>query len=168
MHNNPLELVEGTIWSINLVIPEGAYRYLGFKFATDGQDLESGFNENHTCTLDESEMSQTVWCVYGEMGPTTDNDETIVIPEAIGLHNYPNPFNPETTIVYQLPEGKTGELEICNIKGQRVRVWSGLNGSGSLEWDGRNESGKITGSGVYLAIVRAGNVNRTEKLILLK
>jgi len=168
LHNNPLELVEGTIWTIDITIMEGAYRYFEFKFATDAQDLESGFNENHTCTLDESEMAQTVWCVYGEMGPTVDNDENIAIPGVIGLRNYPNPFNPETTIAYQLPEGETGELEICNIKGQRVKSWTNLNGSGSLNWDGRNESGKLTGSGLYLAIIKAGNVTSTEKMILLK
>ncbi|MCF7920786.1 MAG: T9SS type A sorting domain-containing protein [Candidatus Cloacimonetes bacterium] len=167
-HNHPLELLEGTIWTIDVSFEAGAYRYLDFKFALDGQDLEAGFNENHTCMLDESEMSQTVWCVYGVMGPTTGNDENGMIPSGYSLKNYPNPFNPETTIVYQLPADVKGELVICNIKGQQVKSWENLSGHGSLFWDGKTETGVTAASGLYLAIIKAGNFTQSEKMILLK
>jgi hypothetical protein len=167
-HNNPLTLHEGTIWTTDITFMEGAYRYLGFKFATDGQDLEAGFDENHTCTLDESEMSQTVWCVYGEMGPTTNNNENSILPAGSSIVNYPNPFNPQTNISYQLPDKMTGELSIYNLKGQKVKTFSGLQGSGSLSWLGDDQDGNTLASGIYLAVIRSGKFTESTKMILLK
>ncbi len=167
-HNNPLEFMEGTYWTIDILFPEGAYRYLNFKFSIDGQDLEAGFNENHTCTLDETEMTQTVWCVYGVMGPTTTNDINDITPVSLGLVNYPNPFNPETAIAYYLPAEVSGELIICNIKGQKVRSWGDLHGMGGLFWDGKDENGKAVASGQYLAIIKAGEWQQTIKMMMIK
>ncbi|MCF7911860.1 MAG: T9SS type A sorting domain-containing protein [Candidatus Cloacimonetes bacterium] len=166
-HNYPLTLHEGTIWTTDINFMEGAYRYLNFKFAIDGQDLEAGFDENHSCTLDESETAQSVWCVYGVMGPTNGEDEDN-ISLVYTLSNYPNPFNPETTIAYQLPANARGELSIYNLKGQLVKSWTGLNGNGSMVWDGRNALGRQTASGLYFAVVKAGNWQQTRKMMMIK
>ena len=167
-NNHMLYLYEGTIWTFDITFNEGAYRYLGFKFAIDGQDLEAGFDENHSVTLDESEIFQTAWCVYGVMGPTTGEDNDVITPEQSRLVNYPNPFNPETIIAYQIPVQEEGVLSIYNFKGQLVKTYTGITGTGSIVWDGKNESGEKVASGLYFAKVKAGDWQQTRKMMLLK
>jgi hypothetical protein len=167
-HNYPLTMHESTIWTTEITFIEGAYRYLGFKFAINGEDLEAGFDENHSCTLDESEMAQTVWCVYGEMGPTTAEDNNDISPVNTLITNYPNPFNPETTIAYQIPGNENGSLSIYNLRGQSVKSWTGLTGNGCQIWDGTNELGTQTASGLYFAVIKAGGFQQIRKMMMIK
>lgn len=88
------------------------------------------------------------------------------------LHsNYPNPFNPATTIQYQLPVRSHIELRIYNLRGQEIRqlvreyIQPGLY---SVEWDGTDESGLRVPSGIYFCRMQAGSFTQTRKLILLK
>lgn len=168
LHNYPLSFVGDNIWTIDVTFMEGSYRYLQFKFATDGADNEAGFDENHTHTLDESDMAETIWCVYGEMGPVMDNDENYIPQSVVLLRNYPNPFNPETTISWQLPEDVQGELAVYNLKGQLVKSWNGIEGTGNVAWKGIDSNGSPVSSGIYLAIVKAGELKQTSKMIMLK
>ncbi|MGE5314090.1 MAG: VIT domain-containing protein [Acidobacteriota bacterium] len=88
---------------------------------------------------------------------------------------YPNPFNPSTTLRVHLPEGvrpQTVTLAIYNLLGQKVKTFdaSTLNASGATEfrWDGTDDSGRRTASGMYLFVVTAPGVRHTVKLMLLK
>jgi subtilisin family serine protease len=79
--------------------------------------------------------------------------------------NYPNPFNPSTTIKYQLPQ--TSDVKL----GQRVRTLVDARieaGYQSVEWDGRNEAGAQVGSGVYIYRFSAGNYLKVQKMMLMK
>ncbi|HCK16347.1 TPA: hypothetical protein DHW51_19640 [Candidatus Poribacteria bacterium] len=76
----------------------------------------------------------------------------------LALHpNYPNPFNPETWIPFQLAEKAEIKIEVYNIHGQRIRILklgeknSGLylTQSQAAYWDGKNEGGEKVSSGVY-------------------
>ena len=87
------------------------------------------------------------------------------------LPNYPNPFNPETTISYQLPEQSQVKLEIYNFSGQLVRslfVGPQNQGSHSLVWDGMDDAGQNVASGVYLIQMTAGTFAASQKISLIR
>ena len=89
------------------------------------------------------------------------------------LDNYPNPFNPSTTISYQLPKNvKDAKIEIYNLKGQFVRkldVKSEKSGIGKVIWDGRNDNGEFVGSGVYFYKLNVnGKTIAAKKCLMLK
>ena len=94
------------------------------------------------------------------------------LPERLQLHkNYPNPFNPETKIRFDIPRAQPVLLTIYNAAGQRVKNLVDRElaaGSYSVRWDGTNDSGDTLASGVYLAVLRAGEFVARIKLTYLK
>ncbi|MBI5868755.1 MAG: T9SS type A sorting domain-containing protein, partial [candidate division Zixibacteria bacterium] len=85
--------------------------------------------------------------------------------------NYPNPFNPSTTINFSLRAASRIELRIHNILGQAVRdLFSGELDSGrhTIEWDGRDNNGNPVTSGVYFYTLRTNSSEETRKMLLLK
>ena len=86
--------------------------------------------------------------------------------------NYPNPFNPATTIPLSVPDGAEAvDVGIYNLLGQLVRqVWSGPLAAGEhrLTWDGRDDKGQLVASGAYLYQVRVGDQLRTRKMVKLE
>ncbi len=107
--------------------------------------------------------------------PSSTEDE-LPIPE-ITLSNYPNPFNPETTILFSLTTEITEdtELTIYNIKGQKVKqlVSNSANqfsaGQHSVVWDGTDENNKPVSSGVYMYQLKVdGKAIASKKCLLLK
>jgi len=97
-------------------------------------------------------------------------NEIILINE-INLFNYPNPFNPTTTITFSLNTENTEdtELVIYNIKGQKIRQYSILNIQSSIVWDGRDENNQPVSSGIYFYKLKVDNREiDTKKCLLLK
>ena len=86
--------------------------------------------------------------------------------------NYPNPFNPATTIPLWVPAGAEAvDVAIYNLLGQLVRqVWSGPLAAGEhrLTWDGRDGQGQPVASGAYLYQLRVGEQLRTRKMVKLE
>jgi hypothetical protein len=86
--------------------------------------------------------------------------------------NYPNPFNPATTIPLSVPDGAEAvDVAIYNLLGQLVRqVWSGPLAAGEhrLTWDGRDGQGQPVASGAYLYQLRVGEQLRTRKMVKLE
>lgn len=85
--------------------------------------------------------------------------------------NYPNPFNPSTTITFSLPSTEKTELAVYSISGQKIRtlVSGPLNaGTHSICWDGRNDQGSPVASGVYIAHLRAEEHTAARKMLLLR
>ncbi len=93
-------------------------------------------------------------------------------PPVTALHPaYPNPFNPETTITYDLARTQTVQLCVFAATGQRVRQLVTGNqhaGSYQVQWDGRDDAGVLVGSGVYLAQLRAGRERSVQRMVLMK
>jgi hypothetical protein len=94
------------------------------------------------------------------------------VPGAATLgHNYPNPFNPETTIPFSLDRAARTTLSIYNATGQRVRVLVDDHrpaGPYEIAWDGRDEMARPVSSGVYFVKLQAGDFSVSRKLVLLK
>ena len=92
------------------------------------------------------------------------------------LANYPNPFNPETWIPYQLSEPAEVTLHIYSMDGTLVRTLAlGYRSAGRYHskngaayWDGRNEQGERTASGVYFYTLSAGDFTATRKMLIRK
>jgi len=85
--------------------------------------------------------------------------------------NFPNPFNPETVIKFNLPQASPVTLRVYNILGQVVNtlVDEPLNaGSHSVRWDGKNVQGRDVASGVYFYRISAGGYESIEKMTLLR
>ncbi len=87
------------------------------------------------------------------------------------LQNVPNPFNPETTIAYELPEAVQVKLVIFNLVGQRVRgLVDDFKTSGRYEirWNGKDDFGRDVGSGVYFYSLEAGVLSTTKRMLLIR
>jgi choice-of-anchor B domain-containing protein len=104
--------------------------------------------------------------------PTEVRSETPETPSGFVLFdNYPNPFNPETTLSYQIPKSTPVKLVIYNILGKRIRTLVNTfqqSGLYKVTWDGKdNEQGDVP-SGVYFYRIEAETFNATKRLILLR
>ena len=92
------------------------------------------------------------------------------------LSNYPNPFNPETWIPYQLTSASTVEITVYDARGRIVRQLdlghktAGYHTSRSQAayWDGRNNFGESVASGVYFYTLTAGDFTATRKMLMMK
>ncbi|NQV19650.1 MAG: T9SS type A sorting domain-containing protein [Armatimonadetes bacterium] len=103
----------------------------------------------------------------------TSSDDDIVVSSNKLIGNYPNPFNPETTISFSLAEdAKNAKLEIFNIKGQKIKTFPIPNSSllipNQIVWDGRDDNENAVSSGVYFYKLQTGNYSAAKKMILLK
>ncbi|MFQ5511848.1 MAG: FlgD immunoglobulin-like domain containing protein [Candidatus Krumholzibacteriia bacterium] len=105
-------------------------------------------------------------------GPTGIGD-TPRAPARFALYqNVPNPFNPTTAIVFDVPSGGAHvTLAVYDVAGRLVRTLVNeptTAGTKRVTWDGRNRSGGRVASGVYFYRMRAGDFTRTRKMLLLK
>ena len=100
------------------------------------------------------------------------NTESIGIPNSFVLHpNYPNPFNPETQIRFEMPYAGNVDLSIYNLLGMKVKtLYSGQKSAGVFEfkWDGKNDHNQSVSGGVYIYKLQGGQQMQMRKMILLK
>jgi len=100
-----------------------------------------------------------------------ENHEIPQISEKCNLKNFPNPFNPSTTISFNLTTECTEntEISIYNIKGQKIKQYSIFNLQSSIVWDGTDQTSKPVGSGVYFYQLNVdGQTKASKKMLLLK
>ena len=101
---------------------------------------------------------------------------SLIPKETVLLRNYPNPFNPETWIPYQLAAPAEVALTIYDMNGQLVRhlavghQMAGMYQSRSraIYWDGRNQLGESVASGLYFYTLTAGDFTATRRMVILK
>ncbi len=87
------------------------------------------------------------------------------------LPNYPNPFNPTTTLRYRLGRPAFVTIEIFNPKGERIAVLlneSRPKGNGQIVWYGKNEAGEPVAPGIYICKMTAGMFSSARKLVLIR
>lgn len=87
------------------------------------------------------------------------------------VYNYPNPFNPTTTIHYYLPNSEQVVLKIFTITGQDIRTLINqpqTAGEHLVAWDGTDNNNNLVGSGVYIYQFKAGNQMKSRKMLLIR
>jgi hypothetical protein len=103
---------------------------------------------------------------------TVTGTDTPATPKAFVLHqNVPNPFNPMTTIRFDLPVAAAVRLAVYNVNGQMIRILAnGPMPAGNREsvWNGRDARGRAVASGIYFYRLDAGRFTQTRKMILLR
>jgi len=184
-------LVEGTVTRIAGTVE-------GFIISFTNED--AGYSPENTTTDDNGDFSFIVPAgnyVLKAWWPTTPASQyvsgTIVVPDGLPLDdipldalgeddisipavtalkgNYPNPFNPSTTIAFDLAEEGLVSIDVFNIKGQKVKtVTNELMKAGrySVVWNGDDNIGRAVGSGVYFYRMTSGQYTKTQKMLLMK
>ncbi len=117
---------------------------------------------------------------------TTIGRDTIIVSRSVGVaeagnqglpegyrleHNYPNPFNPETTIKYRLAKAGFTRVTIFNAVGREVRTLVARHqaaGEYHVTWDGRDELGNTLSSGVYTLMMQSGEFRQYLRMTLMK
>ncbi|MFB0516720.1 MAG: T9SS type A sorting domain-containing protein [Candidatus Neomarinimicrobiota bacterium] len=100
------------------------------------------------------------------------NEPTSNVPAAFYMEsNYPNPFNPVTTICYDLPQASDVSLVVYDILGRKiVRLVDGHMRAGyhHVVWNGRDADGREVTSGLYIARLVTPDYTKSIKMLLLK
>ena len=132
-------------------------------------DLENGvFYDAGVVAVYDEGNSDLVEVNFEYAGTGTEN----ILPLITKLTgNYPNPFNPTTTINFSTKETGYVSINIYNMRGQLVKTL--VNGEldrnyYEIVWDGKDNSGKSTASGIYFYKMKAQDYNSTKKMILMK
>ncbi len=113
--------------------------------------------------------------LYGPIEITKDDNENITpsynLSEGISTI-YPNPFNPSTTISYTLQNASNVKIQIFNIRGELIKTfkegYKDKNLSYKVVWNGKDNNGKLIGSGVYFIKLQTDSKTYLKKAILLK
>jgi len=148
------------------VIPAGVTRSFTISYhATDDvYDIE----DELVITTNDADLPQIVIPIT----LVAVSNEDLVNPAVTSLMgNYPNPFNPTTTIRFALSEAGKVQISVYNLKGQRVK--SLLNsdvsaGTHQIIWDGKDDRGSSVASGIYFYRMEAKNYQATNKMMLMK
>ncbi len=110
--------------------------------------------------------------VYGRTSPTSVSEPELATKIHFQLFpNYPNPFNPSTTISYSVAEAGAVELTVYNQLGRAVRtLFSGQKPAGeyTLKWDGRDNVGRSVSSGQYFYRLKLGKAVQSRRMLVLK
>ena len=154
MHGgSPQSIINDTI---SLYLPQDSLYFDVVFTSYTGQNNGGGFSYIRT-SVNNSEL---------------DMDDEFLFPHKYALQqNFPNPFNPRTTIHYELPNQELVQIIIFNLLGHQVkRLVDGFRGAGvnSIVWDGTNDHGQPVSAGIYIYQLQAGGFLQTRKMILLK
>ncbi|MBE76825.1 MAG: hypothetical protein CMG41_03695 [Candidatus Marinimicrobia bacterium] len=105
-------------------------------------------------------------------GEQLSNDITDILPDNLLLHsNYPNPFNPITSLRYDLPEDGLVNITIYDMMGRKVKTLvnsSQTAGFKSVPWNATNNRNEEVSAGLYLYTIQAGEFRQTKKMVFLK
>jgi hypothetical protein len=175
-------------WNANVAnvtasVPYGAFGMMRLTLeVVEGQGLKPGMESTialQAGALKDNSADNVVNLVTAtaiDVTPFVDVDVAIesLLPEVFSLSkNFPNPFNPTTTIEYAIPADGAGHVDmvIYNINGQKVRTLVNETqdaGYYNVVWDGRNDSGEMVSSGLYLYKIISGSFNKVEKMTFMK
>ncbi len=119
-----------------------------------------------TVTISDNDINyveETIYPVY--------NHDSAVFFNQNSIHNYPNPFNPETTIVFNIKKAGQVKIDIFNIKGQMITSLSDrffFAGQHKIVWTGEDSNNEAVPSGIYLIRLSTASEKINHKVILLK
>lgn len=163
-------------WSDNTV-----YRYdSNFTSSVVASTSHNGVNHSGTADIFYNQVNN-VLAVPNFTANTVDfipfsqlstNDSEISIPDEFKLHqNFPNPFNPTTTIFYDVNKESNVKISVFDLLGREIVTL--INqieqaGSKSINWDGRDFTGNMVNAGVYIYQIEAEGFIQTKKMVVLK
>ncbi len=110
-------------------------------------------------------------CILDETDMSFDESSGIVSEQLILYPNYPNPFNPTTTLRYDLPEDAQVKIMIFDLMGREIKTLVNkqlVAGFKSVVWDATNDLGQPVSAGMYLYRISAGDFHSVKKMVLLK
>jgi len=135
-------------------------------------DTSYALNENYyyrLSALDHSGNSSEYTEIVSAILLSIDED---LIPDDFALYqNFPNPFNPVTTIRFDIPEQSHVLIQIFDVQGRKVNtiINETINpGKQHALWDATNDIGEPVSAGMYFYLIKAGDYTKTRKMILLK
>jgi len=144
-----------------------AFPELFYSFKWNRLSVELAATEDYLITANDD----TGFTIL-DINNLTPISEDIITKEEILLTNYPNPFNPTTTINFSIQNNSKIDLSIYNIKGQKVKILAQnefSKGSHSVIWNGNDELDKSVSSGVYFYKLKInGKTEAVKKCLLLK
>lgn len=168
-----------TFWSETEIAGNGAFQIVSFSLNVNSQVREGDifrFDLFHPEYIGETAFLQ--------INPTMSLERNLTVnfrlekspSETVLLQNFPNPFNPETWIPFQLKETGQVHIEIFSLKGEIVRTLnlgilpagSYVDKTGAAYWDGKNSFGERVASGEYFYRIKAGEYSSMKRLIVLK
>jgi predicted outer membrane repeat protein len=149
---------------------DGEYRELlapaiaraGLTFTFNDAGFDPGTAYRYRVDVSDSEGKKTLF--------ETGRIVTPSLPLSLN-QNFPNPFNPSTTISYYLPQDATVTLAVYDVSGRRVADLVGKaekKGRHSVTWNGEDRSGSSAASGIYFSRLTAGKETVSKKMILLR
>lgn len=144
----------------------GEFNYLISGLITNDTYYYRAFAENSNGIAYGNDIEFKANVVQGN-----DPNQEVSKPNIITYAAYPNPFNPRTTISFELDKGQDVELSIFDIKGKKVKsIVHGYQSAGyhKYEWDGSDQQNNNCSSGVYFYRLLGSNFVKTHKMILLK
>lgn len=172
--------IQGLVVSTEKISETKSKELLGYNIYMDTELIE----ENYTGTsylVTDLEPEQTyqfyVTAVYssGESAASNIVEAELTanswenVPETCSLQgNFPNPFNPSTTIYFQIGKNTNAKLEIFNVKGQKITSFDLSSNQKQLVWDGRDSAGRKVESGIYFYRLITPTKQISKKMLLLK
>ncbi|MDY0151520.1 MAG: choice-of-anchor J domain-containing protein [Candidatus Cloacimonas sp.] len=151
-----------------VVVPAAWTEYIYDLSSYDGQSIYIAIrnvsNDKFIFFVDDFSLHS----VGGSVG-IEDGLAPVAVTELKG--NYPNPFNPETTIRYSMKDNSPVNIEIYNLKGQKVKTLvneTKAAGDYSVVWKGLDDNNRAVSSGVYFFKMSAGKYSSTKKMIMMK
>ncbi len=162
------------LWDVSSGLPRAIFKghmgsVLSVTFSPDGNILASASADGTMLLWDTSPD-------FTPLAPTAIRSSTPLPTRTALLANFPNPFNPDTWIPYQLHAPAHVRLNIYDVRGALVReidlghraAGRYLTRAGAAHWDGRNDRGERVSSGVYLYSLQAGPVVHVRKMVLVR
>ena len=169
---------QGTLAGRSEVHHAGYYGYLPIYRDDVGSAVDEGAETGEWLRLRVNGQPTGALVQWTEFGDEVQLDVEVVtagsspLPTESALGpNYPNPFNPSTTISYELGSEREIVLSIWNLAGQRIRELvraTQAAGPHFVVWDGHSDSGMPVGNGVYLYELRSGDFRSVRKMVLVK
>ena len=161
------------IYATSIVFPDSSDKFVEYKYL---------YNSTFECTtqanrdffiselFDDLGNPQILELAYFNTCWTDVTEEIPVIPFEL-KQNFPNPFNPVTTITFSVPERGRAVLDVYNVKGELVQTLIDdvvSEGEVSVTWDATDRYGRQISSGVYFYRLRGGEIEMSRKMILLR
>jgi len=164
--NFALEAPVAGLYTINLSslnFPQG----FSIRVILNGQNHTYGPNDSFTTTFDQAGTYYGQVIVYNHIVANSDE----LMPAISSATVYPNPFNPSTTISFSTPRAQAVNVELYNLRGQKVcNLHHGdlPGGTHHLQWNGRDEDGRPVASGMYFVRISTPDYTRSLKMVLMK